>query len=36
MKTFTSASAAKYLKSLQDKKDHLISVERSNCVLRCR
>lgn len=32
MRTFTSASAAKYLKSLQEKKDHLISVERSNCV----
>jgi len=32
MKTFTSASAAKYLKSLQDKKDHLISVEKNNCV----
>lgn len=32
MKTFTSASAAKYLKRLQDEKDHLVSTEKSNCV----
>lgn len=32
MKTLTSASAAKYLKSLQDKKDHLVSAEKSKCV----
>ena len=31
MKTFTSASAAKYLKALQDEKDHVLSRERTAC-----
>lgn len=31
MGTFTSASAAKYLKGLQDEKDHVLTLEKSYC-----
>lgn len=31
MKTFTSASAAKHLKALQDEKDHILAQESNRC-----
>jgi len=31
MKTFTSASAAKHLKALQDEKDHILALEKAAC-----
>ena len=31
MKTFTSASAAKHLKALQDEKDHILALEKASC-----